>query len=132
MDYTARALVKPLLNERAGAIEVKESVENRTTNDIQNRLRDSVFSGKCTSWYIGEFGRNAASWPGLAIEFWLATLMPDRNSFLMKGGSKIWRLKSFWRTIGGAWSLLGMASVAALAYGQSSGGFAGIMSSKLF
>jgi hypothetical protein len=133
VDYTARALVKPLLNQRAGAIEVKESVENRTTNDIQLRLRDSVFSGRCTNWYIGEFGRNAASWPGLAIEFWLATLTPDQNAFLMKGGSKMWRLKSLWKTVGGTWGFLGVASVAAaLVYGQSSRDLAGMVSSKFF
>jgi hypothetical protein len=124
--------VKPLLNQRAGSIEVKESVENRTTNDIQIRLRDSVFSGRCTNWYIGEFGRNAASWPGLAIEFWIATLAPDRNAFLMKGGSRLWRLRSFWRTVTGTWGPLGVASLAALAYGQHSHDLAGALSSKLF
>ncbi|KAM0321594.1 hypothetical protein ACHAQA_010020 [Verticillium albo-atrum] len=67
--YTVKALFQPLLDKRARTIEVKESVEVRATNEIHLRLRNSVFSGRCTSWYIGEFGRNAASWPGLACEF---------------------------------------------------------------
>lgn len=132
VDYTARALVKPLLHQRAGTIEVRESVENRTTNGIQIRLRDSVFSGRCTNWYIGEFGRNAASWPGFAIEFWIATLTPYRNAFLMKGWRKLWRLRSIWRTVSGTWGLLGVASLAALAYGQRGDDFVGALSSKLF
>lgn len=131
VDYTARALVKPLLNTRAKTIEVKESVENRTTNDIQLRLRNSVFSGRCTNWYIGEFGRNAASWPGLAIEFWLATLTPDREAFLMDGGSKIWRLKSLWKMIGGVWGVLGAVSVAAFVYGQGVQNVSNVLTSKL-
>lgn len=88
--YAAKALFEPLLDGRASVIEVKEAVENRTTNKIQQRLRGSVFSGNCSNWYIGEFGRNAASWPGLAIEFQLATLFPDWNAFDVKGGSRLW------------------------------------------
>lgn len=131
VDYTARALVKPLLVTRAQTIEVKESVENRTTNDIQLRLRNSVFSGRCTNWYIGEFGRNAASWPGLAIEFWIATLAPDRDAFLMEGGSKVWRLKSLWRTFGGVWVVLGAVSMGAFVYNQGVQNVFDVLTSKL-
>ncbi|KAF4549238.1 Pyridine nucleotide-disulfide oxidoreductase-like protein 9 [Elsinoe fawcettii] len=92
IDYAAKALVKPLLQGRARTIEVKETVENQTTNDIQLKLQSSVFSGRCTNWYIGEFGRNAASWPGLAIEFWIATLFPNWKAFKMNGGSRFWFL----------------------------------------
>lgn len=97
--YAAKALFEPLLDGRASVIEVKESVENRTTNEVQQRLRGSVFSGNCTNWYIGEFGRNAASWPGLAIEYYFATLFPDWNAFNMKGGGKLWLLNSLKRWI---------------------------------
>lgn len=88
--YAAKALFEPLLDGRASVIEVKEAVENRTTNEIHQRLRGSVFSGNCSNWYIGEFGRNAASWPGLAIEYQLATLFPDWSAFSVTGGSKLW------------------------------------------
>lgn len=110
--------MKPLLDQRAGAIEVKETAENRTTNDIHLRLKDSVFAGRCSNWYIGENGKNVASWPGLAIEFWLATLMPDRNAFIEKGGSNVWRLRSLWRSISGFKGLLGLALVSAVVYGN--------------
>lgn len=76
---------------------MKESVENRTTNEVQQKLRGSVFSGNCTNWYIGEFGRNAASWPGLAIEYYFATLFPDWNAFNMKGGGRFWFFNSLRR-----------------------------------
>lgn len=88
VDYASRALVKPLVDGVADVIEVKEAVENRTTNDIHIKLRDSVFAGKCSNWYIGDFGRNAASWPGMAIEFWLATLFPDRSAFVWRAERK--------------------------------------------
>ncbi|KAH6976605.1 hypothetical protein EDB80DRAFT_871730 [Ilyonectria destructans] len=113
VDYAAKALFKPLLDKRACVIEVKESVENRATNEIHLKLQGSVFSGDCSNWYIGDFGRNAASWPGLAIEFWFATLFPNWKAFEMKGGSKLWIVESFKR-----WTLsnkLQLAGVAALA-----------------
>ncbi|KAF2146170.1 uncharacterized protein K452DRAFT_324192 [Aplosporella prunicola CBS 121167] len=99
VDYAAKALFKPLLDNRASVIEVKEVVENRTTNEIQLKLQGSVFAGNCSNWYIGEYGRNAASWPGLAIEFWLATLFPDWQAFDMKGGSSIWFVNALVRWI---------------------------------
>ena len=99
VDYAARALVKPIIDRRVDVLEVKEAVESRTTNDIHLRLRDSVFAGKCTNWYIGKFGRNAASWPGMAIEFWLATLFPDHKAFIWEGGNALWRFNAIWRWI---------------------------------
>ncbi|KAI6828052.1 monooxygenase [Hortaea werneckii] len=120
VDYAARALIKPLMDQRADAIEVKEAVENRTTNDIQLRLKNSVFAGRCSNWYIGEFGRNAASWPGLAIEYWLATLIPDQDAFIQKGGSKLWRLKSLWRTAASFKGVFGLALASYLMYTHGS------------
>ena len=98
VDYAAKALVKPLINGQASTIEVKEAVENYTTNQIHEKLKSSVFSGDCSNWYIGDFGRNVASWPGLAIEFWIATLFPDSNAFIKSGGSHSWLYKSLLRT----------------------------------
>lgn len=99
VGYAANALVKPIIDNEASVIEVKEAVENFRTNDIQLKLQSSVFAGRCSNWYIGEFGRNVASWPGLAIEFWLATLFPDRKAFLKNGGSRFWFLNMVERKI---------------------------------
>lgn len=124
VDYAARALVKPLLEKRARTIEVKETVENQSTNDIHLKLRNSVFSGRCTNWYIGEFGRNAASWPGLAIEFWFATLFPDRKAFKMEGGSTFWYMNKFLRSSRASLGLLAVAATAAVVLGQGKTQFA--------
>lgn len=101
MDYAVKALVKPIISGAADIIEVKETAENRTTNTIHLRLRDSVFAGKCSNWYIGDFGRNAASWPGMAIEFWFATLFPDRSAFVWTESRKSW-LTRFTRGLQGS------------------------------
>ncbi|KAI9166333.1 FAD-binding monooxygenase-like protein 5 [Paramyrothecium foliicola] len=123
VDYACRALVKPILDGRANVLEVKETVENRTTNDIHLKLRNSVFAGKCTNWYIGDFGRNTASWPGMAIEFWIATLIPNREAFISTGGSKIWFLKSFKRWIMGSSLIYATLSSGLAVYGLNKLGF---------
>ena len=92
-----KTLFAPLLDGRAKVIEVRQAIEDRTTNETHLRLRGSVFSGNCSSWYIGEFGRNAASWPGMAWEFWAATFFPDWSAFNMDGGSNTWFVNRLYR-----------------------------------
>ncbi len=48
-----------------GIVEVREQVERRSNEDIQRRLKDTVWnSGGCVSWYLDEHGRNTTIWPG--------------------------------------------------------------------
>jgi cation diffusion facilitator CzcD-associated flavoprotein CzcO len=89
-DYTIKSLFKPLIDRRASVIEVKQSVEDRETNAIHKQLTDTVFAGDCSNWYIGNYGRNAASWPGLARTYWAATFFPKWSAFNMSGGSPLW------------------------------------------
>ena len=92
VDHAIKSLFKPLLDQRASIIEVKQSAEDCTTNVIHAGLRNTVFAADCSNWYIGDFGRNAASWPGLARTFWMATYFPDWSAFNMSGGSMFWPL----------------------------------------
>jgi hypothetical protein len=80
-------------------MEVKQSAEDRETNSVHKKLADTVFAGDCSNWYIGEFGRNAASWPGLARSFWWKTYFPDWSAFNLVGGSRWWRLHMLKRWI---------------------------------
>lgn len=94
VDYAIKSLFQPLLDGRAEVIEVKRSAEESATQKIHEELTATVFAGDCSNWYIGEFGRNAASWPGLARTFWMATFFPNWKAFNMHGGSKFWRLRA--------------------------------------
>ncbi|KAJ3469635.1 hypothetical protein MRS44_003700 [Fusarium solani] len=119
VSYAAEALVKPLIDGQASVIEVKEAVENYTTNQIHQKLKSSVFSGDCSNWYIGDYGRNVASWPGLAIEFWIATLFPDKNAFVKSGGSRSWLSKGLVRNVrqyGGIAAIVAAASTLPVYY----------------
>jgi cation diffusion facilitator CzcD-associated flavoprotein CzcO len=51
-------------------VEVREEVERRYNQEIQARLRGSVWnSGGCASWYIDANGRNSTIWPGFTWPF---------------------------------------------------------------
>ncbi|KAI0530108.1 monooxygenase [Xylaria digitata] len=90
VDYAIKSLFIPLLDKRAKVIEVRQSAEDRETNTIHTELTNTVFAGDCSNWYIGDYGRNAASWPGLARSFWFRTYFPDWSAFNMSGGSRWW------------------------------------------
>ena len=98
--YAVKSLFQPLLDRRFDVIEVKRTAEEVTTQKTHQGLAATVFAGDCSNWYIGSFGRNAASWPGYARSFWAATYFPDWSAFNMKGGSSLWPLYSLRRWLG--------------------------------
>lgn len=100
VDYAVKSLFKPLLDRRFDVIEVKRTAEEVTTQKTHEGLAATVFAGDCSNWYIGKFGRNAASWPGYARTFWMATYFPDWDAFNMKGGSSFWPLRTARRWLG--------------------------------
>jgi hypothetical protein len=101
VDYAIKSLFKPLLDRRFDVIEVKQTAEEVTTQKTHQGLQMTVFAGDCSNWYIGKFGRNAASWPGYARTFWMATYFPDWKAFNMKGGSRLWPLWKALRKLDG-------------------------------
>jgi hypothetical protein len=99
VDFAIKSLFAPILDNRARVIEVKQSAEDRETQKVHKELRNSVFAGACSNWYIGDFGRNAASWPGYALSFWAATYFPKWSAFEMDGGTRFWALNALTRWI---------------------------------
>jgi cation diffusion facilitator CzcD-associated flavoprotein CzcO len=53
-----------------GIVEVREDVLERYNDELQERLRGSVWnSGGCSSWYLDGHGRNPTIWPGSTWPF---------------------------------------------------------------
>ncbi|KAH7317441.1 hypothetical protein BKA65DRAFT_466416 [Rhexocercosporidium sp. MPI-PUGE-AT-0058] len=121
VDFAVKSLFKPILDRRVSVIEVKQSAEDHETAKIHAGLRNTVFAGACSNWYIGDFGRNAASWAGTAASFWWKTYFPQWNAFYMQGGEKLWWLNTIKRSVrSSSWqSRLSVLAVAAL-YGYHS------------
>lgn len=117
--FAVKSLFDPILDGRAAVVEVKQAAEDRWTNDIHIQLQDTVFAGDCSNWYLGEFGRNAASWPGLARSFWWATLTPDFSDFHLSGASYLWPLKAIARRVSNTPTFLKVVFIASVLGGSS-------------
>jgi len=62
--------LRHLSAEDAGVVEVREEVMRRYNEELQERLKGSVWnSGGCSSWYLDEAGRNPIIWPGSTWPF---------------------------------------------------------------
>jgi hypothetical protein len=71
VNFAIDAIFKPLLHDNAVAVNVKRVAEQTQLNALQKELRGTVWqSGACTNWYLNKFGRNTASFPGFASDFW--------------------------------------------------------------
>ncbi|HEY0905280.1 MAG TPA: NAD(P)/FAD-dependent oxidoreductase [Marmoricola sp.] len=63
-----------------GSIAVSAQAEQRFDDEVQRRLRDSVWGG-CASWYRDEGGRVTTNWPGTVTEYKERTARLDPADF---------------------------------------------------
>jgi cation diffusion facilitator CzcD-associated flavoprotein CzcO len=79
--YVAEA-IRLTDRERADAIEVRQSAQDRFQADIQRKLAKGVWStGGCTSWYLDAKGVNRTIWPGFTWRYWQRTRRLDPADF---------------------------------------------------
>jgi cation diffusion facilitator CzcD-associated flavoprotein CzcO len=60
-------------SSRVKFVDVKLDVQARYNEKLQKRLRRSVWSSGCKSWYQTASGKNTTNWPGFTFEFYLRT-----------------------------------------------------------
>ncbi len=51
------------------AVDVQPSVQSAYNEELQQRLRGTVWATGCSSWYIDAGGKNTALWPGFTFDF---------------------------------------------------------------
>ena len=74
---------------RAAAIEVRPSVQERFNTDIQRQLVRGVWTqGGCTSWYLDAKGVNRTIWPGFTWRYWLRTRRVDPADFELRAAKR--------------------------------------------
>ena len=66
--YVGEAISR-LRDHDLASMEVREDVERRYDDDVQRRLRDTVFAGGCDSWYRDATGRIVTNWVGTTLEY---------------------------------------------------------------
>ena len=60
----------PVLDGRAAAVEVTGRAYRDWESDVQRRMRGTVWSTGCRSWYLDDHGRNPVLWPASTVRFW--------------------------------------------------------------
>jgi cation diffusion facilitator CzcD-associated flavoprotein CzcO len=53
----------------ARAIDVDPSVQTRFNDDLQERMKGTVWASGCSSWYQDASGKNVSLWPGFTFAF---------------------------------------------------------------
>jgi hypothetical protein len=69
---------------RAGglrAIDVRPEAQAAYNADIQRRLKGTVWSSGCRSWYLDKNGKNTTLWPGFTFTFRRLTRRPQPERF---------------------------------------------------
>jgi len=63
------------------AVDVKPDTQARYNERLQRRLKGTVWSSGCMSWYLTRSGKNTTIWPGFTFEFRLRTRRFDVGSY---------------------------------------------------
>jgi hypothetical protein len=58
------------------ALDVRPEVQRSYVEEIQEKLRRTVWSSGCASWYLKD-GYNATLWPGFTFQYWWRALRFD-------------------------------------------------------
>lgn len=84
VKYVMRVLAR-LRRHGLRTIEVKESAQRAFNEDLQRRLRRTVWSaGGCRSWYLDGSGVNRVLWPGSTLRYFRATRRVNPADFLLE------------------------------------------------
>ena len=62
-------------------LDVRPSVMKSFNELLQRRMRKTVWTSGCGSWYLDARGRNTTLWPGFTWEFWLRARRFDPSGY---------------------------------------------------
>ncbi|MCG8316751.1 MAG: NAD(P)/FAD-dependent oxidoreductase [Pseudomonadales bacterium] len=81
--------MKKLKAKKADYFDVKKSAQEAFVDEVQEKLKGTVWTSGCSSWYQQADGKNTALWPGSTWRYWLTTLHLNASDFVfMKAKSK--------------------------------------------
>ena len=77
-------LLKQVKQHNAQSIEVKSEVQDAFNAQVQEDLKDTVWSSGCNSWYTNAEGKNFTLWSGYTWKYWLETQKPKSDAFIFE------------------------------------------------
>jgi cation diffusion facilitator CzcD-associated flavoprotein CzcO len=88
IEANVRYVVQALALRRARglhAVEVRADASRRYNDMLQQRLRGTVWSSGCKSWYLTSGGKNSTLWPGFTFEYRRITRQFDSAAYRLDG-----------------------------------------------
>jgi cation diffusion facilitator CzcD-associated flavoprotein CzcO len=78
------------MDERGIAtVEVRPEAVRRFNDELEEMLRDTVWSSGCSSWYLDAAGRNTTLWPDFTFRFRRRTRRFDADSYELRVGTPV-------------------------------------------
>jgi cation diffusion facilitator CzcD-associated flavoprotein CzcO len=78
------------MDERGIAtVEVRPEAVARFNDELEELLRDTVWSSGCSSWYLDAAGRNTTLWPDFTFRFRRRTRRFDADSYEVRVGAPV-------------------------------------------
>ena len=72
VDYIVRALTA-IRGKQNGVLRLRPDVQQDEYTQIQQKMKGTVWSSGCKSWYQNADGHIDTLWPGYTWEYWLKT-----------------------------------------------------------
>lgn len=82
MNYIVQCVEKLKAGD-VRALNVRQVAQRQYNEQLQARLRQSIWQSGCKSWYVNEQGKNVANWPGFTVEYRWRTNSPDWADYEM-------------------------------------------------
>lgn len=76
--------VKDVLDLDLHSVEVKADVQAAFNADLRERMKGTVWSAGCSSWYLDQEGRNYVLWPGFTFTYRRLTRRFDIENYVVK------------------------------------------------
>ncbi len=80
LNYLLDAL-RAMDRHRLATVEVRRSAQDSFNRTVQRRMRRTVWTTGCASWYLDRRGRNTSLWPGFALAFRALTRRFDLHAY---------------------------------------------------
>lgn len=61
--------LRRMRRERLQVVELRVESQRAYNDELQRRMRGTVWTSGCASWYLDAHGRNSTLWPGFTFEF---------------------------------------------------------------
>ncbi|MFI5317583.1 MAG: 4-hydroxyacetophenone monooxygenase, partial [Myxococcota bacterium] len=77
--------IRVLREGKLAFLDVREDAQREFNEGLQSRMRRSVWSSGCHSWYMTEDGYNGTLWPYFTFQYWWRTRRLQLESFELVG-----------------------------------------------